>query len=369
MLFYKRGRRVRFLHFCLIFLLITTALIQSGKCVNESTYANQGDILYYSYEQFTDLIVQLQNEHPDVFLYYSLGKTYEGRHIWCVKISDNVTFDEDEPEVLFMGGIHGNEKPGYQAVIYSMKAIVENYNSPYLNLSFTRRIRNIVNNTELFFIPMVNPDGIESGTRKNRQPNDCIFGDTIFRGVDINRNFAYKWEELDKHPFQYIFGGFPKRLDRTTVKYPFLDFQSIVRRGNYRGSYPFSENESRALKQFIENHSITLSVDYHTYGEKILYPWSWTKDPSPDNPLFISIAENISKINQYEVIQGSKWYYIPGFSGDWLYAEHNIYSFTIELCKSNIPVYLPIKDHIIKLCKTHLFVNMYAAERAMMMGE
>lgn len=342
-------------------------MFSTGQCFSESTFSDLSSKSYYSYEEFTDLIDQLQYDHPDIFLYYSLGKTYEGRDIWAVKISDNVTVDEDEPEVLYMGGVHGNEKPGFQVVIYSIKAIVENYISSNVNQSFTARIRNIVNNTELYFIPMVNPDGIESGSRKNRQPNDCIFGDTIFRGVDINRNYGYKWNELDNHPFKYIFGGFPKRLDRTTIKYPFLDFQSFIKKGNYRGSNPFSENESRAIKQFIENHSISLCVDYHTYGEKILYPWHWTKDVSSDNSLFISIGENISKINQYNVIQGSKWYYIPGSSGDWMYAEHNIYPFTIELCKSNFLVYFPLKEQIIDLCKTHLIVNLYIAERSIQM--
>ena len=364
-MFINKIIRITFYFFLIFVLMISPNLFPINKCAFESLHSNGENNFYYSYNQLTDLIDQLQDEYPEIFMYYSLGKTYEGRDIWTVKISDNVTIDEDEPEVLFMGGVHGNEKPGYQIVIYSMKAIVENYTSPNVNHSFTARIRNVVNNTELYFIPMVNPDGVEAGTRKNRQPNNCIFGNTLFRGIDINRNYAYKWEELDEHPLKYIFGAFPIPA-RTTVKYPFLDFQSIIKRGNYRGSHPFSENESRAVKQFIENHSITLSVDYHTYGEKILYPWFWTKDPSPDNPLFVSIAENISNINEYEVIQGSKWYYIPGVSGDWLYAEHNIYSFTIELYKSNLPVYFPIRYNILKLCETHLLVNLYIAERTMM---
>lgn len=367
MTLYERSWKMRFFNLCVIFLLIAISLYPSSKCSSELSYSNRENGFYYSYDQLTDLIDQLQEEYPEIFLYYSLGKTYEGRDIWLIKISDNVTSDEDEPEVLFMGGVHGNEKPGYQVVIYSMGAIVENYTLPNVNHSFTMQVRNIVNNTELYFIPMVNPDGVEAGTRKNRQPNNCIFGSSPFCGVDINRNYAYKWDELDKHPFKYIFGGFPKILVRTTVKYSFLDFQSLIRKGNYRGPYPFSENESKAIKQFIENHNITVRIDYHTYGEKILYPWSWTKDPPPGKSLFLSIAENISKINGYEITQGSKWYYIPGASGDWLYAEHGIFSFTIELFKSSFPVYFPIKDHILKLCKTHLLVNLYIAERALLL--
>lgn len=362
----EKNLRIGFLTFVVIFLLIAINLFPSGGCIRESAYSIRRDGFYYSYDQFTDLIEHLQEEYPDIFLYYSLGKTYEGRDIWLVKISDNVSIDEDEPEVLFMGGTHGDEKTGYQTVIYSMKAIVENYTSPNVNHSFTMRIRNIVNNTELFFIPMVNPDGVEAKTRKNRQTNDCIFGDSVLRGVDINRNYGYKWEEFDKHPFKYIFGAFPFPA-RTTVKYPLLDFQSFIREGTYRGPNPFSENESRAVKQFIENSSIAIRIDYHTSGEKIIYPWSWTKDPPDDEPIFISIAENISKINGYQITQGSRWYYILGNSGDWMYAEHGILTLTIELCKSGLMHYFPIKCHILEICKTHLLVNLYIAERALML--
>jgi hypothetical protein len=301
-------------------------------------------------------------------MYYSCGKTYEGRDIWVIKISDNVTYDEDEPEVLYMSGVHGNEKPGYQIVIYSLKAIIEKYTSSYSNDSLTLRIRKIVNNTELYFIPMVNPDGIEAITRKNKKPNECIGGDTLFFGVDINRNYPYKWDELDIHPLKYIFGGFPKIPIRTTVRYPLLDIQTLLKKGYYRGPYPFSENESKAIKQFIENRSIILSVDYHTYGEKILYPWSWSRYPPPQEDIFKSIGKNVSIINGYNLMQGSYWYYIPGSSADWFYAEYNIYSFTIELCSSNLLIYFPVNDIIEKLCNTHLDANLYFAECSLLIN-
>lgn len=335
--------------------------------VQESFIDKNINNIYYSYDQLTDLLEQLQSHYPDIFFYHSIGKTYQSRGIWLAKISDNVTIDEDEPEILFMGGVHGHEKPGYQVVIYTIKSILENYSAYNVNQSFTARIRSIINNTELYFMPMVNPDGVEANCRKNQRPNDCLFGNNFFRGVDINRNFGYKWEEFNKHPFKYAFGTFPYSLKRTNVMYPFLDFKSINGRGYYRGPYPFSENESRAVKQFIENSSIKINIDYHTTGEKITYPWSWTHDPPPDENTFLSIGENISKINGYKIIQGSKWYYILGCSKDWLYAEHGVFSFVIELCNSSGPSAPQDKELILNLCKKHLLVNLYVAERAIIL--
>lgn len=186
----------------LIVLLIST--YPSTSSIQKITMRKNDSNIYYTYDQLIELFKYLQTEYPGIFSYTPIGKTYEGRVLWLVKISDNVTTEEDEPAVLYTGGLHGNEDPGYQVVIYSLKAIVENYTYPYVNESFTNRIKSIVDTTELYFIPMLNPDGIESHIRKNRQPNDCLFGKTLKRGVDLNANFDFNWEDRLIHPFRYI---------------------------------------------------------------------------------------------------------------------------------------------------------------------
>jgi len=341
-------------------------LLLSNYSVSADTKnkANQ-DYDYYSYTELTNLLFQLQQDFPDIFSYESIGKTYEGRDIWLVKISDNVVADEDEPGVLFTGGIHGNEKPGFEVVIYSLKAIAENYSSINVNESFSNRIRNIVNNTELYFIPMVNPDGVEAETRKNREPNDCIFGSTLFRGVDLNRNFGYKWEDFNEHPLKYTLGTIFKIGGRANVMFPFLDIP--FGKGVYRGPYPFSENETRAIKEFVENHSIITGIGYHTSGRKIGYPWAWTKEDPSDAPTFLSLVENVSKINDYTFFQSSDWYFISGCFNDWMYGEHGAYYFTIELDPTEADGLWFQHDFkpVPEICETHLLVNLYIAERAM----
>ena len=56
-----------------------------------------------------------------------IGKTWEGRDIWTVKISDNVLNEENEPEILLMGAHHGNEKPSYEVLLYFIQYVVEAY--------------------------------------------------------------------------------------------------------------------------------------------------------------------------------------------------------------------------------------------------
>jgi carboxypeptidase T len=361
-----------------IILLCAVSTFSIGSSGKRSVVA-ENNHFFSTYDELTDLLSLLQAQHPDIFSFYSLTKTYEGRDVWLVKISDNVSMNESEPQILFMGGVHGNERAGFQAVIYSLRSIVENYTSPVVNESFTLRIRTIVNSTELFFIPMVNPDGIEAFTRKNSKPNNCVFGSSLFRGVDINRNYDYNWEDVKIHPFRYIV--LPRSLkdlrillngsttnylfERTAIRFPVLDFGSLWRQGFYSGPYAFSENESEAVRAFIEHNNVSLCVDYHIYGEVIGYPQPWRYTDPLDNATFFSCAENISKINGYKLQQNHNWSNLSGNYGSWAYARHRIFSFTIELCNSSKQNRNPDAVYLLRLFSTHLLVNLYLAEKAM----
>ena len=383
-----KNRLISLIFFVALFSLIFSTVAPSVVCFNESSQKNQ-TMEYYSYDQLTDLMEELHTKNPNIFSFYSIGKTYEGRDLWVGQITNISSVETEKPEVLYYGGIHGNEPLGYQAVIYSMKSIVENYSTPYVNQSFTNRIKTIVDSTILYFIPMMNPDGIEAGSRKNRQPNQCLFGNTLFKGVDLNRNFPYEWDAFDQHPFQYRYGrfnlqdflkqpirfllrNFPLCFFPTTVKYPMLDLESLVpllHGGHYRGPEPLSENETQAFSTFIDDHQIRMSIDYHSSGKKILYPWGWTKDNAPDEPLFLSVAANISKINGYDILQSADWYYTPGCDMDWLYADHKILPFTIEVGSLKQPSEFVFQDSIEETCKTHVLVNLYLAEQVHLINQ
>ena len=69
----------------------------------------------------TEFLEQLQQNYPSIFKYELIATTYDDHEIWLVKISDNVNYkDPIEPDVLFTGGMHGDEVPGYQNLIYSI---------------------------------------------------------------------------------------------------------------------------------------------------------------------------------------------------------------------------------------------------------
>ena len=302
---------------------------------------------YHTYQEMTDELHSLQVNHSDIMTLTSIGKTYEGRDLWMVKLSDNVVQEEKEPGVLFMGAHHGNEKPGYEVCLFFIKYMVEHYDN-----SSTPEVRNAMDTTQIYIIPMVNPDGVEADTRKNCAPNHGPFGysKTITSyGVNLNRNYDDPWFLAYIFPLEYSL--------------PLILLDSSF---NYRGPYPFSENETKAVKAFAETHNISISISYHTYGEFIIYPWMHTTKQTPDEPIFRSVGENISKINHYELFLKIKRL-IPlyggtlGSSENWLYRARGIIAYTIELCNQRAPTDPTVMYNV---CMTQTKVHLYLCQRA-----
>lgn len=297
--------------------------------------------LYHTYDEMTILLHGLAANYSTIMSLTSIGRTYEGRDLWMVKLSDHVDQDEDEPEVLFVGAHHGNEKPSYEVLIFFIQFIVENYEND------TGGVREAINNTELFIIPMVNPDGVQAGTRKNCAPNHGPFGlqkKVTSIGVDLNRNYGYRW---------FLFFLCPWKYYKTTT---LADVTNV-----YRGEYPFCENETQAIKSFIDTHHISISLSYHTSGELILYPWGYTKNPPKDKDVFVSIGENISKLDNYTLNQSINLYPTIGDDCDWGYGTHGIFCYTIELGTVDAT---SDPQELLEMCIAHVNVNLYVCQRA-----
>jgi carboxypeptidase T len=301
--------------------------------------------LYHTYDEMTVLLQGLATNHSDIMSLTSIGKTYEGRELWMVKLSDNVNQQENEPELLFMGAHHGNEKPSYEVLIYFIQYMVEHYEN-----SSAEEVQDAINNTQIYILPMVNPDGVEAGTRKNRVPNHGSFGyqtEITSLGVDLNRNYGYRW---------FLFYLFPLKYISSTSYFDRSD--------SYRGKQPFSENETQAIRQFVDTHNITISISYHTYGELILYPWGYTLIPTKDNSVFVSIGENISNINHYTLARSITLYPTLGDACDWMYGTREMLAYTIELGDSFAP---SDPDVLQEMYLLHTNVNLYVCQRALLL--
>ena len=324
----------------------------------------------------TTMLQGLATNHSDIMELYSIGTTYEGRTIWAVKISDNVHEEEGEPQVLFRGVHHGNEKPGAEVCLRFIQYLVETYHMPDTDNDHDGKlnedpidgvdndhdglidedpsesyVRSLINDTEIFVIPMVNPDGYAADQRENKEPNHGSFGLNPFvtsYGVDINRNYGYKWFRIFLTPQLY--------LGSTGIR----DYSTV-----YRGPHPFSTAEAQAVRSLVDSHNISIAISYHTYGQEILYPWGYTRLPPRDITTFRSIGKNISHIDSYVLSQSIGLYPTLGDACDWMYGEHGIMAYTIELGTS----FEPTNSQVVHdLCWLHIGVNLYVCDCARTMG-
>jgi hypothetical protein len=270
---------------------------------------------YHTYSEVWSDIAALANAHPDIAKRFSIGDSYQGRHLWALKISDNVGVDEAEPEVLYDGGTHADEHMGVEMALRIAHWFVNGYGTD-------TRITNIVNSREIWVLLNVNPDGsqydISSGRfhywRKNRQPTPG----TGYIGTDLNRNFGYKWG-----------GG-----GRTSTNPAAI---------TYRGPKAFSAPETRAVRDFLASRfingrqQIRTHITFHEAGRLVMWPYGYTNIDVPgdmtksDHDALVHIGKQMAASNGYKPEQASDLYVTSGTTRDYAYGVYRIFSYTFEM--------------------------------------
>ena len=273
------------------------------------------DSNYHDYAEMVAELEQAASDHPAILSLSSLGLAYEGRSLWVVKISDNVGVDEDEPEVLFTHHQHAREHLTIEQGLYTLQMLTDEY-------GVDPRITDIVDSREIWLVFDANPDGgefdIATGSyvswRKNRQPN----AGSSSIGTDLNRNWGYRWGCCGGS------SGSPSSL-------------------TYRGPSAFSAPETQVLRDFVDSRviggvqQITTHIDFHTYGELILWAYGYTYTDVPsdmtldDHDTFVTMGQAMAATNGYTPQQASDLYITDGTINDWLYGVHRIFSYTFEM--------------------------------------
>lgn len=272
-------------------------------------------------------------------------KTWEGRQLYFVKISDNPNVDESETEILYTALHHAREPNSMMQLLYYMWYLLENYQND-------AEVKRLVDNLEMYFVPCINPDGYiynqitnPSGGgmwRKNRRLNS---GGQY--GVDLNRNYGVNWGFNNS-------GSSPSTASET-----------------YRGPSAFSEPETRAIRNFCNKHSFSQALNYHTFSNVIIYPNGHVPvGYTPDSNNYINLARHITEENGYtfgtcfEVLA----YVANGGSDDWMYGEQiskpKILAMTPEVGPTHYGFWPP-QNEIINLCNANINQNIRFAQAAL----
>lgn len=267
---------------------------------------------YMSYHESLEFLRHMEKQYPDLIDVIKIGTTFEGRDIILVKISQNVEFADEKPALLYTGSIHAREWIGNELALKFIEYIAENHNiDPELEQS--------LGVSTIYMVPCLNPDGYEysrkhfSFWRKNRRVNH---DGTI--GVDLNRNFSI---------------GFAKNSNTAS--------------NVYGGEEPFSEAETRAIKEFVDAHSnITIALDYHSQGNVFFPAHKFMHEAEIEttdlNVLCANMNDEIKKVTgrKYGIHRGKPPAKLISGSGREYYYSRGIIAAVVEVGTKNIPDYM-----------------------------
>ncbi len=327
----------------LVLLLTPTAAV----CVAAEAPSRGGDADEYrtvdGYRTYDEVVTELRAlalAHPDVVSLMDLGAvfpnedgspktTWRGNHIWAIKVSDNPNINEsDEPKLLYTGTHHAREWITIEAVMYAANRIISQHDN-------NATITSLVNSREMWFVPIVNPDGFiytqeeqwpvtDQGTlwRKNFRDN----GDGTF-GVDLNRNYGYAWGYNNQGSSQ-----FP--ADET-----------------YRGPAPFSEPETQIIRDLGEAIRFSGAITFHSFSNVMGFPWSHKIAHTDDHLLFKELGRRFSSYNGYDYgdLRDGILYDVNGDFTEWFYANTSCLAFTFEIGPA--PIFIPPTADILGHCQ------------------
>ena len=230
-------------------------ILSRGRPFAEIQKEKQSDPLFVppGYPDLSEIIEEMEDtesSYPSICKVYDLTETYnvsptyEDRHIFAMKISDNVSDDEDEPNFLMVSCHHAREIVTPVIALYAIEQLTTEYgNDP--------DVTSAVDNYEIWISPVWNPDGYEycyyydNWWRKNRNPPD---------GVDLNRNYPFGWDSW---------------CSGSTDPYS----------ETYKGPSAASEAETQTMMVFTDDRHFAKVIDYHSYGREVLYGYCCHSHP------------------------------------------------------------------------------------------
>jgi carboxypeptidase D len=245
---------------------------------------------YHTFFELTQELNNVTSAYPDLCQLHNIGNTHQGKALWFMKISDNVSVEEDEPEFKYISTMHGDEVVGMELCLELIHLLTDQY-------GIDPQITNLVNNVEIWIMPLMNPDGYTLGMRSNAQ------------GTDLNRDFP----------------------DR--VKDP-------------NNTWVGRAKETEHVMKWGFTHSPVLSANFHGGALVVNYPFDSDPNPyanysaTPDDALIIEQSLTYSKLNfpMYNsssfyqgITNGIAWYLIYGGMQDWNYVWMSCNDVTIEL--------------------------------------
>jgi carboxypeptidase T len=304
-------------------------IIKNNKSTQGFDLGSMGG--FYTFQEMEDKLDEMRQDFPSIVSEkQQIGTSLEGNPIWMVKISDNPAVDEEEPVAYFDALHHAREPLSMGTTINYMFYLLENY-------ATNPAVKYLVDHRELYFVPVVNPDGyIYNETtnpdggglwRKNRRvvSANCI-------GVDLNRNYSFAFAND---------GSCSSDNACSEV---------------YSGEVPFSEPETAAVRDVLELIEPKTAFSTHSTAGIHLMPYGYNTMP-PDFEIYSEWASAFLDENDYVfgVTFQLLGYTSCGTTRDYLHSE-GIYGWTPEIGGSG---FWPMPSTILDLVSENIRPMLY----------
>ncbi len=261
---------------------------------------------YLTLEELFNEMKDTAERCPEMVSVWDYGESVEGRELKILKIS---TGPGHKPKILYSANIHGNEMAGNMICL----ELIEHFTRSYDN---DRDITYLLDRADVYVIPVLNPDGM-ARTVRQQDTFGSVF--TLTRKnahkVDLNRNFPYPGEALDR------------LRDSAGSKHKWMS--------NYRGPRPLSEPETKALDKLFDKERFLVHCNYHTTGGLVMSPPATLPEPLPDKELFTKMRLDYQEamFNPYDQHTELQFYPTIGSLDDYMYHRYGTLSITMEVGK------------------------------------
>jgi len=255
---------------------------------------------YPTFEAYEAMMYGFASDYPALCRIVNAGYSVEGRAILFAVISKNVNIEENEPEVMYTGTMHGDETTGYIMLLRLIDSLLISYGTDSL-------LTRMVDSCEIWINPLANPDGTYAGG------NSSVSGATRYNsnGIDINRNF----------------------------------------RDPRAGDHPDGnawQDETIVMMNLAEAQSFAISANFHGGAEVVNYPWdTWSKF-HPDDAWWIDVSRDFADSAQYYspsgyltfmnngITNGYAWYSITGGRQDYMNYFRHCREVTLEISDTKL---------------------------------
>ena len=261
---------------------------------------------YNNYSNMTVMLQSYASNYQAICRLTSAGRSVQNRELWAMKITSNPDVAADKPKFKYISTMHGNEPLGTEMCLYLVDLLVNGYTGG------DPRIVNLVNNVEIWILPLMNPDGRESDPPQRYNAN----------GYDLNRSFPE---------------GSATNLGNLLYGLPLIT----------NGLQP----EVATVMAWTMNHRFSLSANFHTGDLVVNYPYDNDNlgsvlSPAPDDALLRAMSLTYASNNPpmwssayfpNGIVNGAEWYAISGGMQDWNYRYTGCFDVTIELASYQWP--------------------------------